>query len=63
MGGIFIVLDVTALAFAQVINMTQTEPWETDWIVISSEEAMGLAMFVYIWLCFENVHMRQGQMS
>ena len=43
LGGIFIVPDVTALAypFAQIINMRETGPWETDWMVISSEEAMG----------------------
>ena len=34
--GIFIVLYVTALAFAQIINMRETRPWKTDWIVISS---------------------------
>ena len=34
LGGIFIVLNVTALASAQIINMR-----ETDLIVISSEEA------------------------
>ena len=39
LGGIFIILDVTALAFAPVINMRQAAPWEPDWIVISSEEA------------------------
>ena len=27
LGGIFILLDVTALAFAQIINMRQTGPW------------------------------------
>ena len=26
--------------------MTQTGPWDTDWIVISSEEVTGLAGFV-----------------
>ena len=39
--GYFIVLDVNALAFAKIINMRETGPWETDWIVISSEEATG----------------------
>ena len=45
LGGIFIVPDVTALVypFAQIINMRETGPWETDWIVISSEEATGQA--------------------
>ena len=38
LGGTFIVLDVTALAFAQIINMR-----ETDLIVISSKEATGQA--------------------
>ena len=47
LGGIFIVLDVTALAFAQIVNMRRTGPWETDWILISSEQATGLAGFVY----------------
>ena len=37
LGGIFNILDVTAPAFAQIINMRQTGPWETDWTVISSE--------------------------
>ena len=50
--------------------MRQTGPWETDWIVISSEEATGLpvisseeatglAGFVYFRSCFENVHTRR----
>ena len=56
LGGIFIVLDVKALAFAQIINMRETGPWETDWIVISSEEATGLAAFVYFRSRFENIH-------
>ena len=45
LGDIFILLDVTALVqpFAQIINMRETGPWETDWIVISSEEATGQA--------------------
>ena len=30
---IFVVLDVTLLVFAQSINMRETGPWETDWIV------------------------------
>ena len=50
LGGISIYLDVTALTFAQIANMRQTEPWETDWIVISSEEAsalLGLFTFSY----------------
>ena len=35
-------LDVTALAFAQIINMMrETGLWKTDWIVISSEKATG----------------------
>ena len=59
LGGIFIVLDVTALAFAPIINMRQTGPSETDWIAISSEEATGPAGFVYFRSCFENVHTRQ----
>ena len=61
LGDISIVLDVTALAFAQIINMRQTRPWETDWIVISSEEATGLAGFVYFRSCIENVHTRQSR--
>ena len=47
LGGIFIVLDVTVLAFAQIINMREIGPWETDWIVISSGEATGQAGLVY----------------
>ena len=43
LGGIFIVLDVTALAFAQIINKKETAAWETDCIVIRSEEATGQA--------------------
>ena len=39
LGGICIALYVTALTFAQITNMGETGPWETDWIVISSEEA------------------------
>ena len=35
-GCCFIVLDVTALVFTQIVNMRQTGPWETDWVVISS---------------------------
>ena len=40
LGGIFIFLYVTALSFAQIINMRETGPWEKDWIVNSSEEAI-----------------------
>ena len=61
LGGIFIVLDVTALAFAQIMNIRQTENWETDWMVISSEEETCPASFVYFCSCFENVHMRRGR--
>ena len=42
-GGIFIVLGVTALAFAQLVNMGVTGPWETNWIVINLEGATGPA--------------------
>ena len=44
-GSTFIVLDVTALAYpsAQIKNIRETGPFEIDWIVISSEEAMGQA--------------------
>ena len=41
LGGIFIVPGVTA--FAQIINMRETGPWEADCIVISSKEATGQA--------------------
>ena len=61
LGDMFIVLDVTALAFAQIINVRQTRPWETDWIVVSSEKAKGLAGFVYFWSSNENVHTRQSR--
>ena len=62
LGGIFIVLDVTAPAFAQVINMKETEPSETDWIVINSDETTGQAsLFVYFKSCFENVHTRRSR--
>ena len=57
LGGIFIVPDVTALAFAPVINMRQAGSWETDWIV-NSLEATGVAGFVYFRSCFENLHTR-----
>ena len=43
LGGAFIVLDVTALAFAQIINMRETGHGETDWTVVSSKEATGQA--------------------
>ena len=58
LGRIFIVLGVTALAFAQIINLRETGPWETDWIAISSEEATpnGLSLLVYFQSCFENIH-------
>ena len=59
LGGIFIVLDVTALAFAQNINMRERGPWETDWIVTSSGEATGQAGFVYFRSSVENVHTRR----
>ena len=39
--GCFIFLDATALGLAQIINMRDTGLFETDWIVISSEEATG----------------------
>ena len=59
LGGDFIVVDVTALALASVTNMTQAGPWETDWIVITLEEAMGPAGFVYFRSCFENLSKNQ----
>ena len=45
LSGIFIVLNVTVLAspFVQIINMRETGLLETDWIVISSEEATSQA--------------------
>ena len=43
-----IVLNVTALAFALIMNMRETGPWETDWIVISSEEATTKPVFTFI---------------
>ena len=61
MGGIFIVLDVTALAFAQIIIMRETEPWEKDLILVSSEEATGQAGSAYFRSCFENVHTRRSR--
>ena len=30
LGGIFIIPDVTVRASVQIINMGDTEPWETD---------------------------------
>ena len=62
LGGIFIILNVTSLAYAPIINMRQVGPFEACWIVISSEEATGQAQagFVYFWWCFENVHKRRS---
>ena len=57
----FIVLDVTAVAFAPIINMKQTGPWETDWIMIISEKERDLDGFVYFQLCFENIHTRRSR--
>ena len=48
--GIFIFLDVTALAYA---HMGQARTCKTDWIVISSEGATGIARFVYFRSCFK----------
>ena len=63
-GCIFIALDVAALSFAQILNMPERQdasrPWETDLIVISAEEATGLAGFVYFRSCFENFHTRRS---
>ena len=56
-----IVPGATALTFAEIINMRPTGPWETDWIVISSEQAMDLAGFVFFTSCFENVHARRSR--
>ena len=66
LGGTFIVLDVIALAFAQIINMRETGHWETDWIVISSKESSQLRQFCLLsvilwkhsyetksWQCFD----------
>ena len=62
LSGIFIVLDVTALAFAQIINMREIRPWETDPLEISLEEATGQAsFFVYFQPCFENVYTRRSR--
>ena len=38
LGGIWIVLNLTTLAFAQIKEKGKAGPCETDWIVISSEE-------------------------
>ena len=59
LGGIFIVPYTTALVFAPIINMRQTGPWETDWIVISLEQTKGLAGFVHFRSCFESVQIRR----
>ena len=59
LGGIFIILDLTALTFAPIINIRQVGLWETVWIMISSEEATGLAGFVYFRSRFENVYRRR----
>ena len=42
--------------------MRETGPLETDWTVISSEEATGQAsLFVYFQSCCENVHTIRGR--
>ena len=45
LGSMFIVIGVTTLAytFAQIIKVRQTGLWDTDLIVISTEEATGKA--------------------
>ena len=61
LSGILIILDVTALAFAQIIYMRETGPWETDyWIVISSEEATVQVSLFCFRSCFESVHTRRS---
>ena len=40
--------------------MRQTGPRETEWIMISSEDAKGLAWFLYLRPCFENVVTRRS---
>ena len=49
-GGIFIVLDVTTLAFAQI--MRGIGLWETDWKVISSEGQVRLFTFIHVLEAF-----------
>ena len=49
LGGTFIVLDETALAFAQIINMGEIGPWETEWIVIVKrrQRAKPVCLFTF----------------
>ena len=57
LGSMFIVIDVTALAytFAQVIKMRHTGPWETDLIVIVQRRQWAKPVcLISFWLCFEN---------
>ena len=35
-GGTFIVLHATTLAFAHILSMAESGPWETEWTVFSS---------------------------
>ena len=47
LGGIFIIIDVTALAFEEIINVRETAHWGTNWIVLSSEKATGQASLTF----------------
>ena len=60
LGDMLIVLDVTALDFAQIINMRMTGPWETNWIVISSEEATTKPVCL-LSVMLQNVNTRRGR--
>ena len=43
LGGIFIVLDAATFGFTHILIIRETRPRETDWTLISSEEATGHA--------------------
>ena len=45
-----------AEAFAQIINMRETGPWDTDWIVIRSEEAMSQTSLFTFSHALNDVH-------
>ena len=61
LGGVFIVLDVTALAFAEIINVRETghlrDRLHSDQFK-QGNRSSKIRQFVYFQSCFENVHMK-----
>ena len=55
LGGISIIVNVTPLALALSMNMRNTGPGETDWLVISSKEATDQASFFTFSYAFKMV--------